>query len=257
MSKQLIDNYLRKNIIIGRGAMPLSAKAIYAKKVIKGRYGSKRTTQHLNVKKPIKGSGRTKGPLAIYVDKLDKLFKKRYEGRNKSISLEDVKKIARFQMKKGISPSEAAKKGYHITSTGRIAIGTLAQASRKNVPMYCGVSSVPPGKRRGTPEYCLKTKQIRYYGRKAVDKKILGPKKKVSTVQDEMVKLHALVSRAKILVRNAKHLNIIISHAKSTQQEINKAEKKMIMLRKQRDKLRKALEQQEKIVKNMSKMIKK
>lgn len=38
---------------------------------------------------------------------------------------------------------------------------------------YCGIGKIPKGKRRGNMYECLDQKQVRYYGKFAIDKKLL------------------------------------------------------------------------------------
>jgi hypothetical protein len=43
---------------------------------------------------------------------------------------------------------------------------------------YCGIGKLPKGMEYGTPEYCLTSNQVRYYGEYAIDKKLLEKKSK-------------------------------------------------------------------------------
>ena len=45
--------------------------------------------------------------------------------------------------------------------------------------IYCGIRKVPKGKKRGTMDECIKSKQVRYYGETKIHKKLLkAPKRK-------------------------------------------------------------------------------
>lgn len=51
--------------------------------------------------------------------------------------------------------------------------------------IYCGIDKVPKGSRRGTMKECAEKGQIRYYGIKKVDPKIVETAKKHSRLRDE------------------------------------------------------------------------
>ena len=59
-----------------------------------------------------------------------------------------------------------------------------------NKKIYCGCYSIPQGARRGTQKECLAKRQIRYYGKKHVDKELLKDRqKKKEKSQDEIKQL--------------------------------------------------------------------
>ena len=56
--------------------------------------------------------------------------------------------------------------------------------------MYCGIGPIPKDKTRGTPEYCVRTNQVRYYGLMQIDKKLLNQAKgKTTDLIKEQLKL--------------------------------------------------------------------
>src|SRR5271154_278653 len=117
MSKRDIDKILRQNIMIGRGRYLSKSKLsktlpkyslVPKHRIQKGHYGSKYSVKRAGnfynskcITKIYQGMGRKKGPLTLYIESLDKEFKKRYRGRTKKIPLTIVQKIARLQMKNG------------------------------------------------------------------------------------------------------------------------------------------------------------
>src|SRR5258705_207523 len=53
--------------------------------------------------------------------------------------------------------------------------------------MYCGIGKIPKGKVRGTPEYCVQTNQIRYYGLEEIDEKLLKQAKRKRLKRNPLV----------------------------------------------------------------------
>ena len=49
--------------------------------------------------------------------------------------------------------------------------------SKKEKTIYCGVDKLKPTNRRGTAKECAELKQVRYYGLKKIDKKIVEENK--------------------------------------------------------------------------------
>ncbi len=66
---------------------------------------------------------------------------------------------------------------------------------------YCGVGSVPAGKKRGTIKQCIQSNQVRYYGLKKFDKELLKDREKVSRaptmkkVKEELIRVKKMESR--------------------------------------------------------------
>ena len=115
--------------------------------------------------------------------------------------------------------------------------------------MYCGAGPVPKGKIRGTPEYCVQTNQIRYYGLVAIDKDLLKTAKgQSSDLIKEQLKLKKIEDDAKVLIKEVKNLKIILDSERSSTSEVKRAKKKMEALLEKRDKLVKRLKVQKKVV---------
>lgn len=64
--------------------------------------------------------------------------------------------------------------------------------------IYCGIGNVPKGKRRGTMRECVERNQVRYWGIKSIDPKLIGGVKKkqaqqksIIQVRNELIKLQA------------------------------------------------------------------
>lgn len=114
--------------------------------------------------------------------------------------------------------------------------------------MYCGINVVPPGKTLGTPEYCVQTNQVRYYGLELIDEDLLNQAKGTSSnLIKEQLKLKKIEDDAKILINEVKNIKIILEkNTKPIQQK--KAQKRMDELLISRDKLIKKLKSQKQIV---------
>ena len=68
--------------------------------------------------------------------------------------------------------------------------------------MFCGLGPVPKGKVRAPPEYCLQKKQVRYYGKVAIDSELLEQySKKETSLFKEQMKLKKIEDQAKKLIR--------------------------------------------------------
>lgn len=104
--------------------------------------------------------------------------------------------------------------------------------------MYCGSGPVPKGKERGTPEYCVQTNQVRYYGVKKIDKALLEKiKGKTPSLTKEKLKLKKIEDDAKILIKEVQKLKIITENKKATEAQQKKAQKKIDGLLVKRDKM--------------------
>ena len=125
-------------------------------------------------------------------------------------------------------------------------------ASKKDNKYYCSIGPVPKGKTLGEPEYCLETKQVRYYGKVAIDKKLLESiKKNVSNLIKEQLKLKKIHDDAKILVNEVKMIKIILSDQSAKPSKIKRAEDKKALLLKKRDNLIKRLQDQQELVESL------
>ncbi|XWV24718.1 hypothetical protein QJ856_gp1065 [Tupanvirus deep ocean] len=115
--------------------------------------------------------------------------------------------------------------------------------------MYCGIGPIPKGKVRGTPEYCVQTNQIRYYGLEPIDEDLLKQAKgKTSNLQKEQLKLKKIQDDAKLLIKEVKNLKVILDDENIKPGQQKRAQKRMDDLLVKRDKLVKKLNQQTKVV---------
>lgn len=117
--------------------------------------------------------------------------------------------------------------------------------------MYCGAGDLPRGKIRGTPEYCVQTNQVRYYGIKKINPELLKPKVKVLTLDKQVLKFRKLQDSAKIFVNESKKLKLILSDEELSKAKRKAAEKRMDALKVRGRALSKKLEAQQKIVDQM------
>ena len=124
--------------------------------------------------------------------------------------------------------------------------------------MYCGIGPIPKDKTRGTPEYCVRTNQVRYYGLMQIDKKLLNQAKgKTTDLIKEQLKLKKIEDNAKILIKDVKNLKLVLENEAIKPSQQKKAQKKMDELLIKRDKLVKQLKLQKKIVEMLEKEEKK
>ena len=124
--------------------------------------------------------------------------------------------------------------------------------------MFCGLGTVPKGKVRAPPEYCLQKKQVRYYGKVAIDSELLEQySKKETSLFKEQMKLKKIEDQAKKLIREVKRLKITLTDDEATNSQIKQAQKRMDAILKQRDKLIKRLKEQKDMVTNLEKEEKK
>jgi len=94
---------------------------------------------------------------------------------------------------------------------------------------YCGVKKVPKGSRRGTAKECAEANQIRYYGRKKVDKETLNtPVKSTKKPKPK----NKLLVEAKILELELKALDKKITNESDPKQK----KKLKLQLKKKYDK---------------------
>ena len=115
--------------------------------------------------------------------------------------------------------------------------------------MYCGIGPVPKGKVRATPEYCVQTNQVRYYGLELIDKDLLKTAKgRTSSLIKEQIKLKKIADTAKFLIKEVKDLKVILDDQDAKPSQQKRAQKKMDNLLTQRDKLVKQLKLQKIVV---------
>jgi|ERR1700759_4568349 len=119
---------------------------------------------------------------------------------------------------------------------------------------YCGINKIPKGMVLGSPEYCLKNRQVRYYGLHKLNKDLLKNRdEKKIDYESEKLKLRKIQDLANILVKDVKHVKIILDDKRSTKTEIKNANKKLQSLLLKRDKLVKRLRNQRLLVNNLKK----
>jgi len=115
--------------------------------------------------------------------------------------------------------------------------------------MYCGIGRIPKGKIRGTPEYCVQTNQIRYYGLKKIDESLLKKAKGTATnLIKEQLKLKKIEDEAKILIKEVKNLKVLLEQKNIKPTQLKQAQKRMDALLIKRDNLVKRLKSQKKVV---------
>ena len=90
--------------------------------------------------------------------------------------------------------------------------------------IFCGVGPVPKGKRRGTMKECVEQGQIRYYGIKKVDQRLLEnalkEKKIKSTGADKLItNIQNMTIKAVTLGGKIKKLNNLIKGEKDTKKK--------------------------------------
>ena len=120
--------------------------------------------------------------------------------------------------------------------------------------MYCGAGPVPKGKVRGTPEYCVQTNQVRYYGIIAINPNLLKTAKgKTTDLVNEQLKLKKIENDAKILINEVKKLKIILDSKEASRTETKRAQKRFDNLMLKRDSLVKRLKKQQKVVEEIEK----
>lgn len=115
---------------------------------------------------------------------------------------------------------------------------------------YCGMGPVPKGKIRAPPEYCIRTRQVRYYGIVAIDPDLLN-NIKPNNLLKEQFKLRKLQDQARTIIKKASILKIIIDDPDENPAKIKKSQKKMDTLLKNKEDLIKKIKAQMKIVKNL------
>lgn len=121
--------------------------------------------------------------------------------------------------------------------------------SESEKDMYCGIGKIPSGKIRGTPEHCVQTNQIRYYGLELIDEDLLKEAKgKTSSLIKEQLKLKKIEDDAKILIKEVKNLKIILDDDDSKPAHQKKAQKKMDELMVKKETLIKKLKKQKVVV---------
>lgn len=124
-------------------------------------------------------------------------------------------------------------------------------AEDKNAMKYCGVNKVPNGKVRGTPEYCVQTNQVRYYGLHKINESLLTTAKgKTSDLIKQQLRAKKYMDDAKILNKEYLNAKIILEESKKESEKKN-ARKKMANLQDRFEKLKLKAKKQLDLVKRL------
>jgi hypothetical protein len=111
--------------------------------------------------------------------------------------------------------------------------------------MYCGIGDVPKNKVRGTPEYCVRNNQVRYYGVEALSEDMLNLRKSLAVnLEKEQLKLRKLLDQGTILLRQIKNEQFIYRDERQKESARKRADKKLDQLLAKRDKLVKKIKDQ-------------
>jgi hypothetical protein len=118
--------------------------------------------------------------------------------------------------------------------------------------IYCDVGDVPKGKKRGSMKQCAEKGQIKYYGEKKVDKKIIDSlldkknSKKSGNIETQLdnlkLKLVGMMGKVKNLTRkidnedDSKESKKLEKERKTLDKEIEKAKEKAVALKKKIEK---------------------
>ena len=105
--------------------------------------------------------------------------------------------------------------------------------------IFCGVGKVPSGKRRGTMLECFEKKQVRYWGVKKIDSRILNNYNKSDAIAETKTKL--LLDAAKISGR-IKRLQRELENDKNTKSEIENIKKEIKLNKDRRSRMKKQLD---------------
>ena len=117
--------------------------------------------------------------------------------------------------------------------------------------MYCGIKEeLPKGKVRGTQEYCIRTNQVRYYGRKHVDKKLLKSMEvtRKYNLNKERIKLNNIRSNGEKVLKEIKRARNIMDRENVTDAEYKRAKKKLAVLTIKKSQILKQFIAQEKVI---------
>lgn len=117
--------------------------------------------------------------------------------------------------------------------------------------MYCGAGPVPKGKIRGTPEYCVENKQVRYYGIVALPphlaEKAMQSGKKLNLLK-EQIKGRKLGDKRILITKRAKTLAVIIGNEEERETKRNSAKKELKKIIESIKKLDKQIAAQNKLI---------
>jgi hypothetical protein len=123
---------------------------------------------------------------------------------------------------------------------------------------YCGMRDPPKNRKLGTPEECLRARQVRLYGVNKIDPKLIqevqGMRKKhrMSELQEAILKLHILQDKNKYLIKQHQKAKLI---AETTDKERTRknAQKRMQKLVKEHEILKKKILEQQNLVRKLQK----
>lgn len=117
----------------------------------------------------------------------------------------------------------------------------------KSEDMFCGAGPVPKGKVRASAEYCVSTRQIRYYGVEALPEELLKGKEMVDIVKEQL-KLRKLIDKSRILLNNFKKANLIINAPDAKPSQVKAAKKQIEKLKIDKEKMIVQIKKQKKFV---------
>lgn len=109
---------------------------------------------------------------------------------------------------------------------------------------------------RGTPEYCVQTRQVRYYGIEPIDEELLNIGGKVNLIKEQL-KLRKVEDDARIMINEIKKLKLIIDSKDATKTEKKRAQKKLDQIFIKRDTMVKKIKAQRIFVHKLEKIKKK
>lgn len=119
---------------------------------------------------------------------------------------------------------------------------------------YCGAKAVPKGKIRGSPEYCAKTNQIRYYGLVKIDEKLLTDTKgKGPDITKKRLALRKAEDEAKILIQDIGKVRLIIDKKRKAKKKHKNDDKKLDSLLIKKDKIIRKLKSAKEALKKANK----
>jgi hypothetical protein len=67
--------------------------------------------------------------------------------------------------------------------------------------IYCGIGKVPKGQKLGTMKECAEKKQIRYYGLKKVDSRIINSAKNEKEIPETLQKIRSMVIKYRVRIK--------------------------------------------------------
>lgn len=113
---------------------------------------------------------------------------------------------------------------------------------------YCGIGDVPKGSKRGSMKECVEMGQVRYYGIKMIDSKLIDASKKSKNIMQDRkvlinrkIKLTAQIKKLLDKVKNEKNKGIqseMKEEARSLLLSLNKVKDKLSIVDKEVEKIK-------------------